>query len=84
MVHLRQVCELLLHLATKDSDLYTRILGLFTNDITRCLIDQLGNHGNNTALLGLLHVLLPDLCENSQDNRERLIRSLTANLGKIL
>ena len=79
-----QVCELLLHLTTKDSDLYTRIMKLFTDDITRCLIDQLGNQGNSSALLGLLHVLLPDLCENSQDNRDLLIRSLTSNLGKII
>ncbi|XP_063674595.1 protein CIP2A homolog isoform X2 [Bolinopsis microptera] len=78
-----KVCELLLHLTTKDSDLYTRIMKLFTDDITRCLIDQLGNEGNSTALLGLLHVLLPDLCENSQDNRDILVRKLTSNLENI-
>ncbi|KAL5255611.1 hypothetical protein ACHWQZ_G010996 [Mnemiopsis leidyi] len=78
-----KVCELLLHLATKSTDLYTRILRNFTNDISRCLIEQLRNHNNQTALLRLLHVLLPDLCEDSHDNRDLLISNLKYNLEKI-
>ena len=69
---------------TRNPDLYNTIRGLFTLDIAEQLLDILDSKDSNNSVLSLMYVMLPDVLENSEENRVRLIKTLIRNIGSAL